>query len=1052
MATQIIELGGVGAACWCERMSERETPPSGASLADGLVATLPGETSGDRQVVREREGEPLRRGDDVGRYTVLERIWSGGMGVVYAAFDPQLDRRVALKVMHAGDDGPSDSAGRARLLREAQAMAKLSHPNVITVHDVGTFNERVFVAMEFIEGSTLRDWMDSDHAWPEMVDAFVRAGRGLAAAHAAGLVHRDFKPDNVLMGHDGRVLVMDFGLARRTTPRTGPIPGPSQAPYPIEDRLQEARTAGSSAAGETRDLNLTRTGAMLGTPAYMSPEQHRGEHIGPHADQFSFCVALYEALYRERPFEGSSMASLAINVLDGHIRNPPRDTKVPAWLRAVVVRGLAVAPEDRHPSMDALLAELQRDPPQARHPWLVVGIALGIAGVITAVYVGTRSSRLEACKTASKTLDEVWSQQRRAGLASRFGQASASFAGASWQSVANTLDAYARSWTTVYDVRCTADARARDRSTPKFDDPGLLCLEDRKGDVDLLLQHLEADGGVDMAAERVARAVQSLPAPAACTSVRRNDASDERLTADDSRRDKLEDVHTLLSRGRVEVALDLPEANETLERALARAEQIGAPRLHAEALLLGGRALLQSGKPAAAEIKLREAILLAAQTGRADVEAAAWTLTMDIVTLRQGLYDEGRRVALGAQAAIVRTGDDPVALADLRVSLGTSAQAEGSYDLALEHFNKALEVQTLHFSPGDVRLSDTHAWIGAALEGLGRHQAASGHHKASLAIREQVLGTSHPDVARALLHLASAMQGQLEAEAVDGTLVRARMLLDPEGILSLTDLPDPSPEPTVPTEIFAALEQPVELAWCLDQLGTLRRTKEKFEEAARLHARAVSVLERALGKTHRDVGYARVNLGLALADQRRHTEALPHLRRGLEVWTKTLPPGHADLGYAHLNLANSLWATGQAESAREHYALSLGVWEEAMGEDHPMLAFALTGLGRTMLETGQTEEALPYLERALELRTDEDEDDLNIAEASLLLARALYISGQDQVRAMNLVRQARDRVGAYEPSDDAGLLAVLTGAEYERFTDQLIPAGLGVTNRYRPDG
>lgn len=1044
MATRIIEIGGLGAASSCERMSERDAPPSGASLADGLVATLPGETSGGLEVAHDREGEPLRRGDNVGRYTVLERIGSGGMGVVYAAFDPQLDRRVALKVMHAGDDGPSDSAGRARLLREAQAMAKLSHPNVITVHDVGTFDERVFVAMEFIEGSTLRDWMDSERSWPEIVDAFVRAGRGLAAAHAAGLVHRDFKPDNVLMGHDGRVLVMDFGLARRATPRTGPV-------HPIEDRLQEARTAGSSASGETRDLNLTRTGAMLGTPAYMSPEQHRGEHIGPHADQFSFCVALYEALYRERPFEGSSMASLAINVLDGHIRNPPRDTKVPTWLRTVVVRGLAVAPEDRHPSMDALLAELQRDPPQARHPWLVAGIALGIGGVITAVYIGTRSNRLEACKDASRTIDEVWSTQRRDGLEERFSQASAPYARASWQSVARTLDGYAKSWTTVYDVRCTADARARDRSTPKFDDPGLLCLEDRKDDLDRLLEHLEAEGGVDEAVPRVARAVQSLPEPATCTSVRRNDASDERLTADDQRRSKLDDVHALLSRGRVEVALQLPEATETLDRALHRAEQIGAPRLQAEALLLGGRALLRGGKPSAAEAKLREAILLAAQTGRADVEAAAWTLTMDIVTLRQGLYDEGRRVSLGAQAAIVRTGDDPVALADLRVSLGTSAQAEGSYDTALEQFEKALEVQTEHFSGGDVRLSDTHTWIGAALEGQGRYRAASEHHKVSLAIREQALGTSHPDVARALLHLASSMQGEDEAEAVDGTLVRARMLLDPEGLMLLADLPEPSTEPTVPAELFAALEQPVELAWCLDQLGTLRRTKEKFEEAARLHARAVAILERALGKTHRDVGYARVNLGLALADQRRFTEALPHLRRGLEVWTKTLPPGHADLGYAHLNLANSLWATGQSESAREHYALALGVWEGAMGEGHPMLAFALTGLGRTMLDTGQVEEALPYLERALELRTDDEEDGLNIAEASLLLARALYISGQDQIRAMTLLRQARDQVGAYEPTDEAGLLAVLTGGEYERFTDQLVPAGLGVTNRYRPE-
>ncbi len=1024
-------------------MSESDSTTSGSSLPDGLIATLPGESSGGFVAERDREPEPLRRGDSVGRYTVLERIGAGGMGVVYAAFDPQLDRRVALKVMHAGADGPTDSAGRARLLREAQAMAKLSHPNVITVHDVGTYGERVFVAMEFIEGATLRDWMDSERAWPELVDAFVMAGRGLAAAHAAGLVHRDFKPDNVLMGNDGRVLVMDFGLARRAAPRTGPI----------ADRLQEVRTAGSSASLETRDLNLnlTRTGAMLGTPAYMAPEQHRGEHIGPHADQFSFCVALYEGLYHERPFEGASMASLAINVLDGHIRNAPRDSKVPSWLRSVVVRGLAVAPEDRYPSMDALLAELQRDPPQARHPWLVAGIALGIGGLITAVYVGTRSNRVEACKDASTAIEQVWSHQRRAALQARFESSTAPYASATWQSMARALDRYSEAWTTVYDVRCTADARARSRSTPKFDDPGLLCLDDRLSDVDVLLDELELDGGVDASIGRVAAAVQTLPAPASCTSVRRSDDSDERLTAESKRRAELDDVHALLARGRTQVALGLPNADATLERVLVRAENIGSRRLQSEALLLGGRASLQRGDGDAAEPKLRDAILFAAQSGRADIEAAAWTLTMHIVTLRQGLYDEGRRVGLGAQAAIVRAGDNPLSRADLLMSLGKSAQAEGSYDMAHLQFMKALEVRSEQLQPDDVRLAETHAWLGAALEGLGRYEAASDHHQRSLAIREQILGTSHPDVARSLLHLASSMQGHLESDPVEGTLARARMLLDPERIVDVDNLPEPAPDPTVPKELFAALESPVELARCLDQLGTLKRAEEQFDYAARLHAYAIAILEQALGRNHRDVGYARVNLGLALADRRRYNEALPHLRRGLEVWTKTLPPGHADLGFAYLNLANSLWAVGQVESAREHYALAQTVWEAAMGEDHPLVAFALTGRGRTILDLGAPVDALPYLERALELRTHEDEDDLNLAEVSLLLGRALYVSGQDQMRAITLVKQARDQTGAVEPNDDAGFLSVLTGSEFERFTDQLIPAGLGVANRYRPE-
>ncbi|MCA9712961.1 MAG: serine/threonine protein kinase, partial [Myxococcales bacterium] len=186
-------------------------------------------------------------------------------------------------------------------------MAKLTHPNVIAVHDVGTYEGRVFIAMEFVDGPTLRTWLlQGPLEWNEIVEVFVKAGRGLAAAHAVGLVHRDFKPDNVLIGRGGRVLVMDFGLARQASSRPA-----------------EAQPTGTPPP-DARDMVLTRTGALVGTPAYMAPEQHKGSVADPRVDQFSFCVALYEALYGERPFAGNSVASLAINVLEGHVRSPPK--------------------------------------------------------------------------------------------------------------------------------------------------------------------------------------------------------------------------------------------------------------------------------------------------------------------------------------------------------------------------------------------------------------------------------------------------------------------------------------------------------------------------------------------------------------------------------------------------------------------------------------------------------------------------------------------------------------------------------------------------------
>ncbi|HET6583119.1 MAG TPA: serine/threonine-protein kinase, partial [Nannocystaceae bacterium] len=234
-------------------MGSKVAGPSTHDSTPALEETEPGGLDSPRPRAQETPlAETLARGTGVGRYTVLDKIGSGGMGVVYAAFDPELDRRVALKVLHPGAQGSMGSTdGRNRLLREAQAMAKLTHPNVITVHDVGTFGERVFVAMEFVDGCTLRDWVKQElREWQDIVEVYVRAGRGLAAAHAVGLVHRDFKPDNVLVGNDGRVLVMDFGLARQS----------NVAPT-TDAAISSGRLISSGPGASLAEPLLTRTGA-----------------------------------------------------------------------------------------------------------------------------------------------------------------------------------------------------------------------------------------------------------------------------------------------------------------------------------------------------------------------------------------------------------------------------------------------------------------------------------------------------------------------------------------------------------------------------------------------------------------------------------------------------------------------------------------------------------------------------------------------------------------------------------------------------------------------
>ncbi len=339
-----------------------------AQAARGVEGPEEGDEGGDAAL----DAPTLRPGSKVGRYVVIECIGAGSMGIVYTARDPDLGRRVALKLLRTGTAG--QAARPARLLREAQAMAKLSHANVITIYDVGAYEGRVFLAMELVDGGTLTEWLASgNRSWREVAKRMTLAGEGLAAAHAAGLVHRDFKLDNVLVGVDGRVRVTDFGLARAVG--EGTPEGPTEG---LQDQLL---------------ASMTRTGALVGTPAYMAPEQLAGGEVDARSDIFSFCVAFYEALYAQRPFAGSTLAELREAIAQGAVRPPPRSSRVPAWLRRIVVGGLANDPSARPESMRALLRAIEGGRGRARARLAVGSVAALAAACVVALVVRQTSSR-----------------------------------------------------------------------------------------------------------------------------------------------------------------------------------------------------------------------------------------------------------------------------------------------------------------------------------------------------------------------------------------------------------------------------------------------------------------------------------------------------------------------------------------------------------------------------------------------------------------------------------------------------------------------------------
>ncbi|MEM7151303.1 MAG: FG-GAP-like repeat-containing protein [Myxococcota bacterium] len=360
-----------------------------------------------------RAREPLK----ISRYLLLRPLGSGGTGVVYDGYDPELARRVAVKVLRSGSkDVDAVARARARFVREAQSIARLSHANVIGVYDVGTYSASelsgplepmappedsdetgVFIVMELVEGSDLASWLGrGPRSWREVVEVFLEAGEGLDAAHRAGLIHRDFKPANVLLGDDGRVKVVDFGLALTyggsiTGSRTG-----EGTPMPVDEGSEPEPSVKSVALDK-----LTRTGVILGTPAYMAPEQHRGDPADQEADQFAFCASLYRALYGVHAFEGRSIETLFVSKTRGQIRTPPEKVRVPAWVHRVVLRGLEPDPRQRFANMAALLQALRADPVRRVKRWSSrAAVGLGVAAIAYAGYVGTRPGQVRVVASA----------------------------------------------------------------------------------------------------------------------------------------------------------------------------------------------------------------------------------------------------------------------------------------------------------------------------------------------------------------------------------------------------------------------------------------------------------------------------------------------------------------------------------------------------------------------------------------------------------------------------------------------------------------------------
>ena len=448
----------------------------------------------------------LVAGTQIGRYLVEGPLGRGGAGEVFAARDTQLDRPVALKLLHPAPGlAREDPAAVERLRREARALARVSHPNVVAVYEVGNVGDRLFIAMELVAGQTLRAWLDAEpRCWREIVALFAAAGRGLHAAHEHGFVHRDFKPANVLVDDHGRPKVVDFGLVRSG------------------DDADGAADPGAEARAEVADLTLT--GTVLGTPRYMSPEQHKGERAGPRADQYSFCVALYEALFGAPPFAGETFAELRAEVLRGDVTWPARAGGVPTAIVRALRRGLATRPEYRYPSMRALLTVLERALSRRRRARLAAlvaggvalatagGVWLGLAQAPTPADTAALAAPTDPCADMERHFAAIWSEERRdrfeeglertwpaepgPGVKPQLAERWEALGRVKAKLAAARVDRFGEAWTAQRREACQATFVAGKQSTRQLD-LRLLCLERWRLEADRIIQ-----SGVD--AERSA--------------------------------------------------------------------------------------------------------------------------------------------------------------------------------------------------------------------------------------------------------------------------------------------------------------------------------------------------------------------------------------------------------------------------------------------------------------------------------------------------------------------------------------------------------------------
>ncbi|MEM9456287.1 MAG: protein kinase [Myxococcota bacterium] len=656
----------------------------------------------------------------ISRYLVIETLGAGAMGVVLRAYDPRLRREVALKLLQRREEPDAE----ARMLREAQSMAQLSHPNVVGIYDAETTERGVMIAMELVVGVPLNRWLaERPRSIPQILAAFVQAGRGLAAAHAAGLIHRDFKPANVFVGSDGersdvgRIRVGDFGLAREITPA---VDDPDDPDAPVA-------------------LELTATGMVMGTPVYMAPEQHLGRPADARSDQFAFCVSLWEALHGERPFDGSQAMALAYAKHKGEIR-PPR-AAVPAAVQAAIRRGLSADPDDRWPDLPTLLERLE--PPRRRWSVLALVATIAAAGTVTTAVVtaDTTSPHQARCAAAQGQLAATWNDEIRAGLeADQRGS----------PRLMDALDAYAYRLRDHYHEIC----QTTDPPDAQRFDLTMTCLDQRIQQIDatvelLWVRTVQSD-------KHVAKIIDKLTPIDRCAQTRWIGAR-RTLPEDPQLRPRVVALRNDIARiKRLEASGQRDEAIALADNALARAEASGFWPILSDLLFARSSLAKAQGRFEDAARMIYRVLELRLSVGDDEGALAAAIDLVFIRGVRQDRYNEADGWAALARGLMGKTDIGPLRRGWLDNHVGASMNARGRPADALDPLRRAVDALSSGLGPDHKSVADPLAHLASALMALGRANEALVIAQRAVELRAGSFAPGAPALTTALLILARA--------------------------------------------------------------------------------------------------------------------------------------------------------------------------------------------------------------------------------------------------------------------------------------------------------